>query len=526
MRIPSAVLLFLAAPACEEGEPITVGDPPGWVPNAGADSGDDCVEGYLDADGDGYAGTAATICDGSAVLEPDDCDDTDPAVNPGTHTCGLYGAVTVDEANATLTGDEGYSEVGHAMADAGDLDGDGVADLVVGASQRTGLGGEEESGRAYIVRGPARGERSLSTAEAAIVSEVTDEHLGKSVAGLGDADGDGYPELLLGTQWTSGTTESHAWLFYGPIPDGTTLATEGVALTMRQSSMWFIASSAGDADGDGQPDLVLGAPKASTTTTYAGAVLLVLGPTDEIGDLEATAEAVIQGTGNGDYLGYDLAGEGDPNGDGVPDLLVGVPGLDGDPTVTHAGAAYLYDGPVSGTIAAEDASAIRLAEGSRIWQAGHAVAHAGDVDADGYDDVLVGAPGEDSSEAYLHRGPVSGRGALADATATFLSAIDCGIAWDVAGGQDLDGDGRDDYAVDGCHVAHVFYEPVEGAVVVTTSSARLNVDPYDDEGGAGCEKLEMVADTDGAGTPGVLVGTPNNVGGHISAGTVWLYLGN
>lgn len=521
MRSSLVLLLSIGSTACEDGGVVDFGDK-GWGVDSGADIGD-CVPGYVDADSDGYAGTAAEICDGSTVQGLDDCDDTDPAINPGTHTCGLFGAVTVDEAVAELTGDELDCRLGVAITDAGDLDGDGGVDLLLGAHQRSGPDGEEEAGRAYVVQGPVRGDRSMATAESVIVSTVADESLGASVSGLGDTDGDGFADIMLGTEWTVGAEESRAWLLFGPIPEGESHASEGEAMTIRQPAMRIVASKAGDSDGDGLPELALGAPSAATAATDAGAVFLVLGPTEGVADLESAADAVILGASAGDSLGYALASDSDPNGDGVSDLLVGAPGLDGEPGVAHAGAAYLFDGPVSGTITAEDASATRLGEGGQSGYLGRAVARAGDVDADGYDDLLISATGEGSA-AFLLLGPVVGEGLAADAAATILPASDCSIGTGLAGGQDMDGDGQDDYAVDGCQVAHLFYEPVEGTVLITASHATLNVDPEDEDGGAGSEGLAMVTDADGRGTPGLLVGVDDGIG-DAAMGRVWLYLG-
>lgn len=528
MSVQSAALLFLAASACDEGKPITVGDPPGWY----ADSGEDCVEGFLDADGDGYAGTAAEVCDGSAILDPEDCDDTDATINPGTHTCGLVGSVSVYAAEAKLIGDAEHGWVGRAMADAGDLDGDGVGDLMLAASGRDGPDGETEAGWVYVVRGPVRGERLLSTAEASIVSETANESLGRSVAGLGDTDGDGYPDVLLGTQWTESTSESTAWLLYGPVPDGQTSAAEGVALTMLQAAMRFIVSEAGDANGDGHLDMLIGAPYASTPADQGGIALLVLGPTDDVDDLETSAEAKVLGESSADELGSALEGGGDQTGDGVPDLLAGAPGIDGDSTVSQAGGIYVLDGPLSGTIAAADADARRLGEGDEIQEAGWDVAFAGDVDADGYDDVLVGAP-FGTERAYLLRGPLSGTASLSEATAIFRNTLvidedideEDAVGHAVSGGQDLDGDGRDDYFITGLNVAHLFYEPVEGVVEVTSSDATLNTGDGGEAGGAGAFELEVVTDADGAGTPGVLVGNYADNTTGSAGGAAWLYLG-
>ncbi|RME20297.1 MAG: hypothetical protein D6798_20790, partial [Deltaproteobacteria bacterium] len=169
----------------------------------------DAVLYYQDGDGDGFGDDSRTV---SACSQPpgfvtsgDDCDDGDAATNPAAEEicndgadnncngdsteCALAGELSLDHAGAAWWGAAGGDQAGFAVAAAGDVDGDGFDDLVIGAPYSDA--GTSNAGAAYLVRGPATGGGSLSAAAATWLGTDASENAGIAVAGVGDVDGDG-----------------------------------------------------------------------------------------------------------------------------------------------------------------------------------------------------------------------------------------------------------------------------------------------------------------------------------------------
>ena len=173
-------------------------------------------------------------------------------------------------------------------------------------------------------------------------------------------------------------------------------------------------------DGDGYFDIVLGAHNEDTAGSSAGAVYVVLGPTK--GEVAlADADAKFTGERSGDYAGWALSSGGDVDGDGLSDIVVGAPNE--STGASGAGAVYLLSGRMGGTMSLSYATA-KLTGITASDSAGISVSSEGDVNADGYADMVVGAPDEDTagSEAgavYLVLGPAVGTMSLGSADAVF-----------------------------------------------------------------------------------------------------------
>ncbi len=488
------------------------------------------IQWWIDADSDGWGdlGDANQACEAPSdgVLVSGDCDDQDQDVHPGAvddqgdgtdDDCDgtLDNDLRLSEATLVLTGQDESDEAGTALALA-DLDGDGLADLVVGAAGRDG--DEAGAGAVYLLQGSSLdAESGLSEAHASFLGSTASGALGSSVAGPGDLDGDGWVDLALGApgDGLSQDAQGAVYLAYGPHSGTSTLdaAQDSVLLGEAAGDRAHRLASPGDVNGDGQADLLVGAPGESTVGSDAGAVYVLAGPISASASL-ADADAKLMGCATGDGAAIPAVA-GDVDGDGLDDVLVGAWGR--DDAGTAAGAAYLCYGPIWSTAELSVADATLLGE-SPLDMAGWAVAGAGDADGDGLDDFMVGALGHDgggvdAGAAYLFLSQVYGSASLADADAKLSgSTVGEGAGNALASAGDLDDDGRSellvgasssDLVATGAGVAALFFAPVTGELSLLEADSLLVC--YTDEAGAG-GALSGALDASGDGYEDLLVG--------------------
>ncbi|MGQ0592088.1 MAG: FG-GAP-like repeat-containing protein [Gammaproteobacteria bacterium] len=270
---------------------------------------------------------------------------------------------------------QGLALFGSAVAGAGDVNGDGRTDLLVGAPGQR-VGGRANQGQAYVLSG-ADG-RLLLILDNPIPQ--ADAAFGAAVAGIGDVNGDGAPDLLVGAPEQDGSfvNEGLAFVFSGA--DGRLLRTLDEPASPFPALFAFAVAAAGDVNGDGAPDLLVGAPLARVGDGSGRA--FVFNGAD--GSLLRTLDLPIPETGA--LFAFAVAAAGDVNGDGVPDLLVGAPGK--DVSETNQGQALVFSGA--------DASVLLTLDHPNpddLAGFGETVAGIADVDGDGAPDFLVGAPG-------------------------------------------------------------------------------------------------------------------------------------
>ena len=397
------------------------------------------------ADCSAYAPTWWVVIGGAAQdFNGDGCTDAlagapnDPPGGPGAgHAYAYLGErypYLEPGADLVLAGEAAGDQYGAAVTTTADLNGDGFGDLAVGAPGNDA--GGADAGRVYVYFGGYGGAWN-ATAEAVLGGEAAGDAFGAALAGAGDVDGDEYADLVVGAPGAS-----RAYVFFGG-PGGAFDPTADAVLDGEAAGDAFggSVSGAGDANGDGLADVLVGAAANGAGGAGAGRAYLYLGGA---GALDAVADARIGGAA-GDALGAAVGGGGDANADGFADFLVGAPGTGGG-----AGAAYVVFG--SDALPFDLVATAALAGAAAGDGFGGAVANAADVDYDGYDDLIVGAAagdgalGDEGTATIFLGGAGTAFDALADAVLAGAAPL-ASFGAAVGGAGDINGDGWADVIV-------------------------------------------------------------------------------
>ena len=264
------------------------------------------------------------------------------------------GTLSLTFATATLLGGQASANAGAAVTTVPDMDGDGIGEVLIGAPMFDETDSDDTEfpniGRAYLLRGPITGSIYLEDdADISFRGEQQGHRAGDCVTGPGDITGDGYGDILIGaSQAGNGSLQGpgRVYLVQGPFLKGNGyLGYSSTAIFQGpsddNSAALCSSDAAGDMDGDGTQDVILGAYSYDNPGEDAGSAWLHLGPFG--GTIDASsAAAVFWGADDDGYAGVSVAGAGDTNADGYPDLLIGAPYA--DTTGIYAGAAYLLLG--------------------------------------------------------------------------------------------------------------------------------------------------------------------------------------
>ncbi len=364
----------------------------------------------------------------------------------------VSGVSDLSIATGQLVGETSGDGAGWSMAGVGDWNGDGFGDVAVGAFGYDD--GVTDTGRVYVVLGPVTGDRLLSLADLTLTGEDYNDQAGYSIGAAGDVDDDGHVDLLVGAWGDDdgGTAAGAAYVAFGNTSGSVDLALAHVKIVGEAANDFAgnAVDGVGDTDGDGVDDAVVGAYGESTGGAAAGAAYLLLGPLSGTIDLSA-ADATFIGEERADDAGCAVSPAGDTDGDGLADVLVGAYGNDYGGSGT--GAAYvLLGGAHAGEVDLSAADAKVVGEHSDD-NAGWSLSTAGDMDGDLRDDILIGAHREDaggsaSGSVYLVYGPIASLYDLGSADAKLTGERSDDYAGSsVAGVGDTDGDGKGDILV-------------------------------------------------------------------------------
>lgn len=501
---------------------------------------DDLIIGATGEEGGEVAGTGgAFVVFGSLNPFPNDFD-----LNSldGTNGFELFGSQAEDLA-------------GRSVSAVGDVNGDGIDDLAIGAPGAASQGGANDAGALYILFGdtgpvdPSIALAGLTPAEGIIIDGgAANDGLGFKVVGGQDFNGDGVADIAVSAYQASLAGDVFVVFgddagLTGPADTTGLNGANGFRLTgLGPSELLGSSISMADLDGDGLSDLVIGAEGAQGGN---GSVFVVKGTTTTAATVDVTtlngADGFrIDGLGGGDALGLAVSTAGDFNGDGIEDIVIGSPFADIGGQL-DTGSVYVIFGEANGF--AEATFDLNTLDGANGFQIdgrafsdnfGYSVSSVGDMNGDGFDDLLVGAPNADpqgmiTGEAYLIFGSDEGFAAQQDVSAlttdqlaliTSFNILDAG-GFATGGGFDLNGDGLDD-AVVGAPNADAMDEG--GAIVVF--GALTPTDPIIEgdllieaaQGQSGViTSVDLIASEPDALPAELLYHVTNPVGGFVAA---------
>jgi hypothetical protein len=422
---------------------------------------------------------------------------------------------------------QGNAHFGNSVATAGDVNGDGWADLIVGAPEYDG--GETDEGSVFVWHGHSSGVNHgvAGTPLNAAWTKEPDQAsalFGVDVNTAGDVNGDGFADVIVGASyWESSAAqadEGGIWIYRGSAAGLVNAPAAHKEGDQAYARFGTAVSTAGDVNGDGYADVIAGAPDYGLGYTRDGRAWVWLGSPDWLGD---TPHWSAGGHQNEAHFGSAAATAGDVNGDGYSDIIVGALGYEDPATSAALGAAYVYHGSV------EDLSEMAVwSKRSNMAQAyyGWSVGSAGDVNGDGYADVIVSAPfWNGQGQVWVYHGTATG---LDSSPAWDKSSGHDGddFGWSAGAAGDVNGDGYDDVIVgapgwEGQGAAFVYAGSAGGMV-----SAPLWNKESGQVGSRFGFSVGTAGDVNGDGYADIIVGAPFWQTSGQERGGAWLYYGS
>lgn len=412
-------------------------------------------------------------------------------------------------------------QFGAAMSGLEDISGDGLAELLVGAPGYQS--GGSDTGAVFLWLGNT----AVTEAAQEVWYGVANESFGFSVAAIGDVNGDERPDFAVGAPLndSGGQDRGRVCVFYGSpnLSSEPDLVIQGEA---AYDQFGFSVAAAGDFNGDGKDDFIVGAPYHDSPGQDAGAAYIVYGATG--GPSDDLADALkLTGQVGGDLFGWSVCPTGNFLGGNEDGVAVGAPSYDS--FGTDAGAVFVFEGvnPPSNPDATHD-HVCRVGGNSPAYSLfGWVVRHVGRWDSDGYDDLAVGAPGNrgaglDAGRAEIFFGDPS----PSEQGDRYVTGQDGGdkLGYSLVGGQDWSGNGKDDVLIgapfhsgDGAEAGRAYLWAGGSSSGSFSILDAIAVDPMVSDSAANDRfgsSLAACSDFDGDGAPDHGIGAP---GGNIAA---------
>ncbi len=458
-----------------------------------------------------------------------------PSIVSFLAVCTLAAGAASQSVTNLLTGSALSTRTGQDIANAGDVDGDGVDDIIIGIEEdSTGPRSHQFAGRATLLSGATR---------AVIYSwtgEFIGDRLGCAVDGAGDVNGDGIPDLVVGARGVDKLVgppyygdAGSVYVFSGA--DGSVLFKVNCwdfvapSFVVDDARFGYAVAGAGDVNADGYADIIVGSYVGTRQPSLGGegAAVVISGRTSAAAGAPNAPPVVLWSFHGGapqHYLGFSVDGAGDVNGDSYDDLVVGaIDAGNNNGNGSFAGEVLIFDG--------QTGFELDSLTGTTVGEFfGGSVAGVGDVDRDGKDDVAVGivfAAGR--GEAHVYSG--AGFGLMTRPQNFLLHQLPGGAVndlqgFDVNGGGDINGDGHPDIVVGSILASGGI--PVSGVVRVysgvpdpNNAPANTMLHQFDgpQTGGGYGFSVALGGDHDGDGFAEALVGAPyHDVGPVVDAG--------
>ena len=408
---------------------------------------------------------------------------------------------TLDGTNGfVINGIDEFDFSGRSVSRAGDVNGDGIDDLIIGARYAADPNGNFAAGESYVVFGSSSGFSpsldlsSLNGTNGFVLNGIDEsDYSGWPVSSAGDVNGDGIDDLIIGARaaepnriYSAGETYVVFGNNSGDVLLGELSFSPSLNLSTLDGTNGFVingidfndfsgssVSGAGDVNGDGIDDLIIGAGSADPNGNIsAGESYVVFGrnggfsPSLDLSTLDGTNGFVINGIDSFDVSGGSVSGAGDVNGDGIDDLIIGAPRAEPNGN-SRAGETFVVFGYNGGFSPSLDLSSLNGTNGFVVVGvdsgdfSGYSVSGAGDVNGDGFDDLIIGAPTADpngnfmAGESYVVFGNNSGFSrtldlSTLDGTNGFvINGINFGnfSGSSVSDAGDVNGDGFDDLII-------------------------------------------------------------------------------
>ncbi len=430
---------------------------------------------------------------------------------------GYYGSSTGLSASYSWIGERNRpnAHLGWSVCTAGDVNGDGYSDVIVGAPDHEEFGPTGEGG-AFLYLGSATGLYGYTSW--GVESNQEGAHLGFSVSTAGDVNGDGYSDVVVGAPnyEIDNTDEGVVFAYYGSATGLETTPDFTYHSNYDGIHLGYSVATVGDVDHDGYADVAVGVPHYSN----GGAVYVFMGGSSGLKTYRYALKYCPQYQADAEF-GYSVATAGDVNGDGYSDIIVGARYYDNGGT--NAGAAFVYHGGVDDLNPNPSWDYESNQADARF---GHCVATAGDVNGDGYADVIIGNPYYDSGQvdkgmACAFYGSAAGLSRVAPDWTTEGSEEYSLFGYSVGAAGDVNGDGYGDVIVGALYdkTAYVYHGSAGGLSTVADWTAKPGADYF------GCS-VSTAGDVNGDGYGDVIIGASLYSNDQTNEGAAFVYHGS